>query len=84
MHNVVKVKTHSDFILELWFKMGEHRYFDMKPYLGYPAFQPLQDKQLFDKAFVALDTVCWPGDLDMSPDTIFLCSYEPEAIRHAA
>lgn len=23
------------------------------------------------QAFVALDTVCWPGDLDIAPETLY-------------
>jgi hypothetical protein len=31
----------------------------------------LQDIDLFNQAFVALDTVCWPGDLDIAPETLY-------------
>jgi hypothetical protein len=26
---------------------------------------------LFNQAFVALGTVCWPGDLDIAPATLY-------------
>jgi hypothetical protein len=31
----------------------------------------LQDIALFKQAFVSLDTVCWPGDLDIAPETLY-------------
>jgi len=34
-------------------------------------FTRLQDIALFKQAFVALDTVCWPGDLDIAPETLY-------------
>jgi hypothetical protein len=34
-------------------------------------FTRLQDLSLFNQAFVSLDTVCWPGDLDIAPETLF-------------
>ncbi|MEI6335234.1 MAG: DUF2442 domain-containing protein [Methylococcaceae bacterium] len=34
-------------------------------------FTRLQDIDLFKQAFIALDTVCWPGDLDIAPETLF-------------
>jgi hypothetical protein len=34
-------------------------------------FQRLRDKSLFDQAYVAFDTFCWPGDLDIAPETLY-------------
>ena len=36
--DVVKVKALPDYCLEAEFETGEVRWFDMKPYLGFPAF----------------------------------------------
>jgi len=71
MEVVVRVKAREDFFLELWFNIGEHRLFDVRPYLSRGVFTRLQDVWLFMKAFVALDTVYWPGDLDIAPETLY-------------
>ncbi len=57
--------------LELWFDTGDHRLFDARPYLDRGVFTRLQNINLFNQAFVALGTVCWPGDLDVAPETLY-------------
>ncbi|MBI4742683.1 MAG: DUF2442 domain-containing protein [Betaproteobacteria bacterium] len=71
MESVIRVVPRDDFALELWFSTGEHRLFDARPYLEKGAFRRLQDIALFKKAFVALDTVCWPDNLDIAPETLY-------------
>ena len=71
MESVIGVKPREDFSLELWFSTGEHRWFDARPYLNQGVFTRLQDIDLFKQAFVALDTVCWPGHLDIAPETLY-------------
>lgn len=61
MESVTRVVPRDDFSLELWFSTGDHRLFDARPYLNRGVFLQLQDVALFKQAFVALDTVCWPG-----------------------
>ncbi|WP_292428880.1 DUF2442 domain-containing protein [Methylobacter sp.] len=64
----------EDSSLELWFNTEDHRLFDARPYLNRGVFTRLQDVSLFKQAFVALDTVFWPGDLDIAPETLYDCS----------
>ena len=71
MEAVIRVVPRENYSLELWFDTGDHRLFDARPYLSRGAFKRLQDVTLFRQAFVALDTVCWPGDLDIAPETLF-------------
>lgn len=71
MEAVIRVLPRDDFYLEVWFDTGEHRLFDAKPYLSKGIFQRLQDIALFKQAFVSLHTVCWPGELDIAPETIY-------------
>jgi len=71
METVVRVAPRDDFILELWFNTGDHRLFDMKPYLDRGVFTRLKDLATFKQAYVAFDTVCWPDDLDIAPETLF-------------
>jgi hypothetical protein len=71
VESVVSVSTRDDFHLELRFNTGERRLFDVRPYLDKGVFQRLRDKSLFDQAYVAFDTVCWPDDLDIAPETLY-------------
>jgi hypothetical protein len=71
MESVVHVRPREDFHLELRFDTGETRLFDVRPYLDKGIFQRLRDQKLFNQAYVAFDTVCWPGDLDIAPETLY-------------
>lgn len=71
MEAVIRVVPRNDFSLELWFSTGDHRLFDARPYLNRGVFVKLQDIALFKQAVVSLDTVCWPGDLDIAPETLY-------------
>ena len=55
--------------MELWFDTGDHRIFAVRPYLNRGVFARLQDLAMFKQALVALDTVCWPGNIDIAPET---------------
>jgi len=80
MEAVIRVVPRNDFSLELWFDTGDHRLFDARPYLNRGGVR-LQDVALFKQVFVALDTVCWPGDLDIAHETLYDRSI---SISHAA
>jgi hypothetical protein len=71
MESVTHVIPRDDFSLELWFNTGEHRLFDVRPYLNRGVFTQLQNIEVFKQVFIALDTVCWPGDLDIAPETLY-------------
>lgn len=71
--DVVQVQPQKDYFLEAIFSNGERRRFDLKPYLKYPAFQSLTANELFMKAHVSNGTVVWTDEIDLSPDTLYLC-----------
>jgi len=74
MHKVTSVEVLKSYQLKITFEGGEQRQFDAAPYLEKGVFNQLKDKALFDLAYVQWDTVCWPGELDISPDTLYLKS----------
>lgn len=71
MEYVVSVRPRDNFQLELEFSTGQARLFDARPYLNKGSFRRLQDPSLFKQAYVAFDTVCWPGNLDIAPETLY-------------
>ena len=62
----------KDFTLILTFTNNQMRKFDMAPYLKKGIFKTLAEWKIFNKAKIAFGTVIWPGDLDISPDTLYL------------
>jgi len=71
MECIQLVKPLQEYQLEVTFKSGERRLFDAKPFLNRGIFGRLKDVSLFNQAYVAYNTVCWPGELDIAPDTIY-------------
>jgi hypothetical protein len=74
MESVVRVHPCENYYLELEFDTGEVRLFDVSPYLEMGVFRRLKDQSLFAKAYVAFETVCWPGDIDIAPETLYCLS----------
>jgi hypothetical protein len=71
MTAVKSVQACPDFQLLLTFANGEQRRFDMRPYLRYPVFRRLENPGYFSLARVAYNTVVWPGDIDIAPETLY-------------
>lgn len=76
---VKRVTPLPDYKLHLEFTNGEQRRFDAAPLLAYPAFQPLRDEAFFHLVHVEYGTICWPGDIDYCPDTLYSQSEKIES-----
>jgi hypothetical protein len=76
------VVPRENYQLEIEFNTGEVRLFDVRPYLDKGVFNQLKDRALFAKAYVALDTVCWPNDLDIAPETLYVKSVPISSAVH--
>jgi hypothetical protein len=72
MESVTKVEPLADHCLKVFFNTGDVKVFDVKPYLSKGLFSKLRDPALFRQAHVAYNTVCWPGNLDIAPETLFM------------
>ena len=79
--HVLTVSPQAEYKLQLAFENGEVRIFDLTPYLDIGVFRALRDKALFAKASVVHGSIEWPGELDLSYDTLYLTSV---AVAHAA
>ena len=63
-----------DHRLVLTFDNGERRMFDLTPYLDKGVFRALKDQDQFALAQVVDGSVEWPGEIDLSYDTLYLRS----------
>ncbi len=77
---VKAVKALDNYRLALTFENGEQRIFDVKPYLQRGVFTKLENLARFRAVRVVAGSVEWPGELDLSYDTLYLES-QPEAPR---
>lgn len=69
---VKAVEVHPDYQLLLTFNNGEKKVFDAKPLLEAAMYRDLG--AVFSAARVEYGTVVWPGDMDVSPDMLYLRS----------
>lgn len=69
--DVVSVTPLPDYRLDLVFENGEQRQFDMRPYLGFPVYRPLENLGFFGLAKIDYGTVVWPGEIDIAPETLY-------------
>ncbi|PKO22454.1 MAG: DUF2442 domain-containing protein [Chloroflexi bacterium HGW-Chloroflexi-1] len=69
---VKQVYPLTDYQLEIMFENEECRIFDVKPYLRRGVFVRLQNRAVFQAVRVVAGSVEWPGELDLSHDTLYL------------
>lgn len=67
---VMTVETSENYRIIVKFNNGERKLFDMNQLLDMPAYQKLPE--VFTLARVEFGTVVWPGNIDVSPDTLYL------------
>ena len=72
MYLVVKeVKPIDNYKLILTFENNEVKIFDMIPYLDKGIFQELKDENLFKAVKVSFDSIEWPNEADIDPETLY-------------
>ena len=57
--------------LEITFKNGEVKFFDVALYFDYPVYEELKDEVFFRKAHVLNGTVAWDEYIDFDPDILY-------------
>ncbi len=69
--DVIAVRTRPEFQLDLEFKNGERRRFDMRPLLAMKPWNRVATPALFERVRVEYGTVVWPGEIDIAPETLY-------------
>ena len=72
---VKSVCAKSEYQLELVFENGERRFLDLTPYLQRGVFSQLKEPSVYYAATVVAGSVEWPGEIDLSYDTLYLESH---------
>ncbi|HUT36431.1 MAG TPA: DUF2442 domain-containing protein [Planctomycetota bacterium] len=81
---VRSVRPLKDHRLRLEFTNGEVGVFDCAPLLDFGVFRELRDPAYFRQARVFLETVAWPHEQDICPDTLYLDSKKTRRPRSPA
>jgi hypothetical protein len=71
LFDVVSVHATQEYLLYLEFENGEKKMFDMTPLMNNRPFVRLKGSPLFLAARVDYGTVCWPGNIDIAPETLY-------------
>jgi hypothetical protein len=69
---VTSVHPLAEYRLEVSFDNGERRIFDVKPYMTHGVFTRLNDRSLFDAVRVVAGSIEWPGEIDLSYETLYI------------
>ena len=72
--HVTRATPQAEHRLLLEFDNGETRLFDLTPWLDKGVFRALRDSPEFAQARVVDGSVEWPGEIDLSYDTLYLRS----------
>ncbi|MEK6742555.1 MAG: DUF2442 domain-containing protein [Nitrospirota bacterium] len=57
--------------LQIKFKNGEEKVFDLTPYLTIGKFAELRDVNLFNSVTVKFDSIEWANHLDIDPEFLY-------------
>lgn len=69
---VVEAEYLADYKIRLVFDNGEARVADCEPWLKGELFEPLKDKNYFQRFFVDGWSISWPNGADIAPETLYI------------
>ncbi len=78
--HVTRATPQADHRLLLEFANGETRLFDLTPYLDKGVFSALRDSAEFAQVRIVDGSVEWPGEIDLSYDTLYLRSVMTQSV----
>ena len=68
---VKSAKPLEGYKLQIKFKNGEEKIFDLTPYLSIGKFAELRDIRLFNSVAVKFDSIEWANHLDIDPEFLY-------------
>lgn len=68
--DVISVFSHPEFQLDIEFKNGERRRFDMRPLLAMKPWNRIATPALFERTHINYGAVVWPREIDIAPETL--------------
>lgn len=68
---IKSAKPLEGYKLQIKFKNGEEKIFDLTPYLKIGKFSELRDIQLFNSVTVKFDSIEWANHLDIDPEFLY-------------
>jgi hypothetical protein len=68
---VKSAKPLDEYKLQIKFKNGEEKIFDLTPYLTIGKFAELRDIRLFNTVTVKFDSIEWANHLDIDPEFLY-------------
>ena len=68
---LTSVEPSNDYHLIISFDNGETKNVDFTPYFQYEVFEPLRDKELFEKVKVRYGGVTWNDDIDLASASLY-------------
>ncbi len=68
---VKNVEPLKEYKILLTFEKDVKKIFDMKPYLKYPMYKPLENMALFNMVHTNGETVVWNDEIDIAPETLY-------------
>ncbi len=71
----IEVDALENYILRIKFDNNEIKYFDVKPYLKYKAFEKVKDENNFKKVKISGLSIEWYNGPDICPDELYNNSF---------
>ncbi len=68
---VIDAEYMSDYKIKITFDTGEKKIADCAQWLAGGVFEPLKNKDYFQKFFVDGWTISWPNGADIAPETLY-------------
>lgn len=68
----ISAKAGDGYNVNVVFSDGTHGVFDFEPFLQYPCYASLQNKESFDMVRAEHGTLVWPGDIDIAPERVWI------------
>ncbi len=76
---VIRADYRGAYTIHLTFNDGVEKTVDFARWLEGPVFEPLKDRDYFQRFFLDGGTVAWPNGADIAPETLYETARSSEA-----